>query len=168
MMAGPRRQLPVIHGPKFTAHRLLGNHDAELLQDPSTQIDEPPPNDLIDGRDRPPLNDRHQRRPLRIVQSRWLARSLTVDEPVWTSCIEPQHPIADDLQRHATDLGRLSARRAVVDGRQGQKAARLSGILGLPRLSTQPRWGNGPSRDLIWPIGWSSLTLMVSSDRSQV
>jgi hypothetical protein len=31
-----------------------------------------------------------------------------------------------------------------------------------------PRWGNGPSRDLIWLIWWSSLTLMVSSDRSQV
>jgi transposase len=44
-----------------------------------------------------PLNDRHKRRPLLIVQLRWLARSLAVDEPVWTSCIEPQHPIADNL-----------------------------------------------------------------------
>ncbi len=89
-MAGPRRQLPEIHGPEFTAHRLLGDHDAELLPNPLTQIDEPPPNDLIDGRDRTTLNDRHKRRALRIVQSRWLARGLTVDEPVWTSCIEPQ------------------------------------------------------------------------------
>jgi hypothetical protein len=45
--------------------------------------------------------------------------------------------ITDDLQRHATDLGRFAARRAVINGSQRQKAARLSSILGLPSLSSQ-------------------------------
>jgi 5-methylcytosine-specific restriction protein A len=52
-------------------------------------------------------------------------------------------PIADDGELIEADEGEVVTRR-------------------------QARWGNGPSRDLIWPIGWSSLTLMVSSDRSQV
>jgi hypothetical protein len=45
MMARSSRQLPVLHGPKFAAHGLLGDHDAELLPDPLTQIDEPSPDD---------------------------------------------------------------------------------------------------------------------------
>jgi hypothetical protein len=138
MMARSSRQFPVVHGPEFAAHGLLGDHDTELRPDPLTQIDKPPADDLMDCWDGSALDERHKRRALRIVQSRWLARRLTVDEPVWTSCIEPHHPIADDLQRHAADLGRFSARRAVIDGGQGQKAARLPGILALPGCSSQP------------------------------
>lgn len=134
MMARASGQLPVAHSPKFAAHGLRRDHDAELLQDPSTQIDKPPADDLMDCWGRPALDDRHNRRALRIVQSRWLAWRLTVNEAAWTQCIELQHPITHDLQRHPTDLGRFSARRAIVDGGQGQKTARLSTILGLPGI----------------------------------
>ena len=137
-MARASGQFPVAHGSEFAAHGLRGDHDAELLQDPSTQIDKPPADDFMDCWDRSILDDRHKGRALRIVQSRWLARGLTVNEPTCTHCIELQHPIAHDLQRHPTDLGRFSARRAIIDGGQGQKATRLSTILGLPGLSPQP------------------------------
>jgi hypothetical protein len=42
-MARSSRQFPVLHGPEFAAHGLLGDHDAELLPDPLTQIVKPPP-----------------------------------------------------------------------------------------------------------------------------
>ena len=98
-MARASGQFPVAHRPEFAAHGLRGDHDAELPQDPSTQIDKPPADDLMDCWDRPALDDRHKRRAMRIVQSRWLALRLTVNEPAWTQSIELQHPIAHDLQR---------------------------------------------------------------------
>jgi hypothetical protein len=41
-MARPRGELAVAHGAQLPAERLLGDRDAELLEDPLCQIDQPP------------------------------------------------------------------------------------------------------------------------------
>ena len=114
------------------------------------------------------LDDRRECRALCIVQSRWLAWRFTVNETVRTACVELQHPVADDLQRHATDRGRFRARRTVIDGGQGQKPTRLSGILALPGLGAQPgriviasqRCGHGE------PLSFASPRIRTHSRRS--
>jgi hypothetical protein len=72
-----------------------------------------------------------------IAQDRGLARRLAVQETVWTLSIEPQHPVAQGLQPHATDPGRLGAGGAVVDRSQRQQAAGLRPILALARQRPQ-------------------------------
>ncbi len=43
--------------------------------------------------------------------------------------IEAQNPITHGLQANSADLGRVGARAALLDDRQGQHAAGLRGIL---------------------------------------
>ena len=49
-----------------------------------------------------------------------------VEAPVGAARIELQHPVPDDLQRHAADLGRLCARRPIVDRGERQQASQTS------------------------------------------
>ena len=42
MMTRPSREFAVAHGAQLSAERLLGDDDAELLEDPLRQIDQPP------------------------------------------------------------------------------------------------------------------------------
>src|SRR5439155_3107110 len=46
--------------------------------------------------------------------------------------VEAQHPVPDDLKPDTADLGRLSARRPIVDGGKCQKPASLRSLLSLP------------------------------------
>ena len=50
-----------------------------------------------------------------------LARRLAIDETFRSVCVEFEHPVAHDLQRHAADPRRMRARGALIDGRQRQK-----------------------------------------------
>jgi hypothetical protein len=55
-------------------------------------------------------------------------------------CVEAQHPVADDLKRHTTNLCRLAARSAIIDCRQSEKpvdsGAKRNGVMksGFGRL----------------------------------
>lgn len=60
---------------------------------------------------------------MRVAQQRQLARRLAVDQPVRTSRVEPQRPVAHHLQAQAADGRSLGPGRAVVDRRQRQEAA---------------------------------------------
>src|SRR5260370_11656927 len=90
-----------------------------------------------------------------VVQLRWLAGSLAVDQPVRTMDIELDHPIPNDLQCHPADRRRLGPPRPVIDGGQRQKTARLRRILCTPcngaqaqRIKIRPqrdRHGEPPS-----------------------
>jgi hypothetical protein len=44
-----------------------------------------------------------------------LTRRLAIDQPVRAIRVELQHPVADDLSRHPTDLRRLGTRRPVIN-----------------------------------------------------
>ena len=118
MMARTSRQLAIAECTQFSAHSLLGDADAELLPCPLAQVDDPPANHAVDGRNGAALDYRGQSRPMGRVQPRRLTRRLVVDEPVWAVSIQLQHPVPDELQRHAADRGRFRPARTVVDRRQ--------------------------------------------------
>ena len=135
---------PIAEGIVARAARALGyvvtgDADPKLLPQPLAEIDEPPALDPVHRSDRSGLDHRDQRRAVRVVQPTRLAGRLAVDQAVGSLGIELQHPIANDLKCHATDLGSLGPRRPIIDCSQRQKAARLSGILRLPCCSAQPR-----------------------------
>src|SRR5882672_11094102 len=85
--------LAIAHGPQLPAQGLLGDGDAELLEDPLPQIDQPPAHHAVDRRDRSALDHPRDSLALGIIELRGLARRFAVKQPVRTACIEPQHPI---------------------------------------------------------------------------
>jgi len=118
VMFGPRRQLAIVHGPQFPAHRLGRNDDMVFLEHPLAEVDKPPAHDAMNGRDRAILHHASQRRAVLRHQPRRLPRRLAGDEPGGTLGVEFENPVPDDLKRHAADLGRFRPRRPVVNRRQ--------------------------------------------------
>ncbi len=136
MMARTGRQLAIIQGAQFAAHRLLGHDDPKFLPNPLAKIDDPPSHDAMRRRDRTALDDRRQGGALFVVQARRRSRRLAIDQALGAVRIELQHPVADDLQRHPADLRRLGPRRAFVDRRQRQQPPSLRPVLRTPRRLT--------------------------------
>lgn len=75
-----------------------------------------------------------ERLALCVVQFWSAAGGFAVDQPWWTFGVEPNHPVADDLQGDTTEAGGIAARPAVVDRRQRQQPP------GLPRVVAAPRF----------------------------
>ena len=134
-MARAGRKPAIDHGPQLPAQGLLGDTDSELLAKPLVQIDDPPAHNAMDRRRRSLFDDRGQSRSMCVVEPGRLSWRLTVDQAVRSMCVELDHPVANDLQRHPTDPGRFSARRTFVDRRIRQKPSRLRPVLGLPGSS---------------------------------
>jgi len=61
MMAGASRKLAIAHLAQHAAQRLLGDGDAEFLENPLAEIDDPPALDVMNRWDRSALEDRRQR-----------------------------------------------------------------------------------------------------------
>src|SRR5271157_6592455 len=129
MMARASRELAISHGAQFPAQRLLGDDDAEFLVYPLTEIDDPPAHDPVNRRDWTALDDRRQRRTVLIVQPPRLSRSLAVEQTLGAMAVELQHPIPNDLKRHAADLRCFRPRRSFVYRRERQKPTRLRPVL---------------------------------------
>ena len=139
MMARTGRQLAIIQGAQFAAHRLLGHDDSKFLPNPLAKIDDPPSHDTMRRRNRTALDDRRQGGALFVVQARRRSRRLAIDQALGAVRIELQHPVADDLQRHPADLRRLGPRRAFVDRRQRQQPTSLRPVLRTPCRSPHHR-----------------------------
>ena len=71
------------------------------------------------------------------LKQHWPAIREQLPRAVRTACVEPQHPIPNDLRPDAADLRRLRARRTVINRRKSQKPSSLRPILRLPRQATQ-------------------------------
>jgi len=56
MVARSGREFAVAHSAQLPAERLLGDRDAEFLEDPLRQIDQPPAHHAMDRRDRAALD----------------------------------------------------------------------------------------------------------------
>jgi hypothetical protein len=125
VVARASREFTVAHGTELPAQRLLGDRDAEFLEDPLRQIDQPPAHHAVNRRNRATLNHANDDLALGSIELGWVARRFAVQETIRTAGVEVQHPVADDLKPDAADLGRLSACRAVIDCRQGEKPTRL-------------------------------------------
>ncbi|ANH08795.1 hypothetical protein shn_32215 (plasmid) [Shinella sp. HZN7] len=136
-MFGPNSELAIAHGPDFAAERLLAHRNAKLLPQPLRQIAQTPANDAVEIGCRPTLDGLRQGRTLLIVQPRLWAGSLAIDQTLGTAFVEPHDPVTDNLQRDVTEAGGIGTRASIVDRRQRQQSARLSGILRLPRQPPQ-------------------------------
>jgi hypothetical protein len=116
--------------PPKAKRRTLGSR-------PLAEIDDAPTHNAMNRGRRTALHRRRQRRPLRRVEDRRPARRSSVDEAARPLGVEPDHPIANDLQRHPGKLGRFRAGSPIIDGRQSQKTPRLRPALRSPRRSAQ-------------------------------
>jgi hypothetical protein len=134
-MARPGRELAKVQGAQLAAQRLLGDRDPELLPDPLHQVDQTPAHHPVNGRDRALLDHPLQGRALLAIEQRLGARGLAGPEPFRSRGVEVQHPVAHDLQSDRTDPGRVRARSARVNGRQGQQP---TGLVGITRALGQP------------------------------
>ena len=81
VMAGTGRELTITHGAQSAAQRLLGDDDAEFLEDPLAEVDDPPAHDPMHRRDRAALDYRGERRAVRAVKTGWLSGRLAVIRP---------------------------------------------------------------------------------------
>src|SRR5271170_4211971 len=133
MMARASRELAITHGAQFPAQRLLGDDDAEFLVYPLTEIDDPPAHDAVNRRDWTALDDRRQRRTVLIVQPPRLSRSLAIEQTLGAMGVEFDHPIANDLKRHAANLRRLRPAGPLINRSQRQKPPRLGPVFALLR-----------------------------------
>ena len=135
-MSGTGGELPEAHGPKFPAEGLLADRNAELVEHPLRQINQPPADHAMSRRYRARFNDPHQSPPLLVAQERRVARRLAVHEAGRPLRVEGQYPVPDRLQPDTTDLGGLGPRPAVIDRSQRQQAPGLIGI-GRPLPSSR-------------------------------
>jgi len=129
-MARTGRELAIVHRPQLAAQCLLGDRDAELLPQPSHQIDQTPAHHAVDSRDRASLELRLECGSMRVVEPGGLTGRLAVDQPVGTTLVEFHHPVPHDLQPNPADPGRLGARSPVINRGQRQQTARLRSVLG--------------------------------------
>jgi len=88
----------IAQGSQLAAARLHRDRDAELLEDPSGEIDEPPAHYTMERRDGSFVDDLGKCHPMRFVQPRGLAGCLLIDEAVRTVSVELHHPVAADLR----------------------------------------------------------------------
>ena len=115
MVAWPRGEFSIAQRAQFAAEDLFGDRDAILVEHPLRQIDQPPAYDPMDRRGRTRLDHGDQRTPLIVVELRRMPSRLAVDQPIRSSPIEPQDPIANGLEPHAPEPSRVRARAAVIN-----------------------------------------------------
>src|SRR5690349_19752310 len=97
-MTWPGRELAEAERPQLAAQRLLTDRQAELVEHPLDQIDQPPAHHSVRRRDRTGLDDPRQGLSLRTGEQRRLARRLAVDETGRSVRVEGENPIAHRLQ----------------------------------------------------------------------
>ena len=132
MVARSGRELAVAHGAQLPAECLLGDRDAEFLEDPLRQIDQPPAHHAMDRRDRATLDHAGDGLTLEVIELGRFTWRLAVQESVRPASVEAQHPVPDDLKPDAADLGRLGACRTIIDRRKRQQPSGLRTVFGSP------------------------------------
>ena len=137
VVARPGRQLAEAELAQLTADRRLVQANAEFLVDPPGEVLQPPADNAVDSRDRPAFHDRRQGPALVIVQLRWVARRLAINQAIWALFVEGQNPIPDRLQPDPADAPRVRAGAAVIDLSQRQKATPLARIPGRLHAASQ-------------------------------
>src|SRR4030095_1549922 len=123
----------VAHGAQLPAQRLLGDRDAELLENPLCQIDQPPTHHAVDCRYRPTLDHAGDGLALDVVELGRLPRRLSVQQTVRAPLVEVHHPISDNLKPDTANHRRLSTRRAIINCGERQKPTGLRAVFRLLR-----------------------------------
>ncbi|ALH83063.1 hypothetical protein AN936_23230 (plasmid) [Sphingopyxis macrogoltabida] len=99
---------------------MAGHGKRELIPDPLRQISKPPAHNAMGSRDRPSLDLLRQPGALLIIQDRSSPRCLACCQAIRTALVEPQHPVAHDLQGDTGKPGCIAPPSAVNDQRQRQ------------------------------------------------
>ena len=113
MMARPSRKLAIAHRAQLAAQRLLGDGDRGILRR-SIGKDRRSASARRHGwRGRTVLDHARERGAMCVVQPRRLAGRLAVEQAIRAMRVEPQHPVADDLERRRRRFSppRCAARR---------------------------------------------------------
>ena len=127
-----RTQLPAQSPP--------ADRERELVPDPLCQVDQAPAHHIMHGRDRAGLHHPRQGTALIGVEHRAATRRLAVDEPGRPLGIEPDDPVAHDLERDTTDPRRrpgFRPRRSPPPPGAAAPASRRD--LPVPASATPPR-----------------------------
>jgi len=112
MMARAGRQLAIVHGAQFAAHRLLDTATPKFFENPLAEVDDPPA---------PPREPPDRAASMIAVSAaRWSSFRRGFGPGALRSIrrraarIELQHPVADDLQRHprSSSPARVALRRS--------------------------------------------------------
>ena len=74
-----------------------------------------------------------------LVQPRWMPAWLAIDQTSRLARVEPRHPVAHHLQRHAACLRRPGPAGAVVDHRKRHQPTDLIGVFALAGQPAQQR-----------------------------
>ena len=164
MVARSGREFAVAHGAQLPAERLLGDCNAEFLEDPLRQIDQPPAHHAMDRRDRATLDHAGDGLTLEVIELGRFTRRLAVQESVRPASVEAQHPVPDDLKPDAADLGRLGTRRTVIDCRKRQKPPGLRTVFGSPGQNCGAAMHQNPSVRVSEPTWRTSLVRHLESD----
>src|SRR5262249_51750710 len=93
----------------------------------------------MDRRDRAPLDHVGDGLTLEVIELGRMTRGLAVHESVRAAGVEAEIPVPDDLKPDAAELGRLGARRTVIDRRKRQKPPGLRAIFASPGQTAQLR-----------------------------
>ena len=91
------------------------------------------------GWDRTILDHLYQRSTMLLVQPRWMPAWLAIDQTSRLARVEPRHPVAHHLQRHAACLRRPGSAGAVVDHRKRHQPTDLIGVFALAGQPAQQR-----------------------------
>jgi hypothetical protein len=116
----------------------------------------------MDRRDRAAVDLRGQRPAMRLGQPRRRARRLAVAQPIRPLGVEPDHPVAHDLQRDAAEPRRLRAAATIVDHRQGQQPPGLSSLLAAPRRLRKTDASKSARKAMAFGIGEPPVLAMVN------
>ena len=147
-MTGAGRQLAISHGPQLPAQCLRGDDDAEFLEDPLAEVDDPPaPTPCTAGA----LEYRGERGAVRAVQTRRLSGRLAINQPFRLMGVELHHP---NRERSGASPRRSSPPRsgsrlqiaASARSRPGLRPIldRFAAGLNHPRIKISPKWnGHG-------------------------
>jgi len=85
----PGREFAIAHRPQLPAQSLLGDGDAELLEDPLCQIDQPPSYHSMDSRNGTTINHLSDCPALTIIEFGGLTWRLTIPQTIGALRIEP-------------------------------------------------------------------------------
>ena len=139
MVARARRNFNKPQRPQLPAHARFLKRDAKLFIYPKRQVLSTPAHYAVDCWDRPDFNNPRKGLPLCVIELGRLARRLAVNQTSWSLGVEPENPVADDLQPDSANPRRVLAPAAIVNLGQRKKPPALSPILRRLGQPTQNR-----------------------------
>ena len=119
MVTRTGREFAGAHAARSPAQGLPGDLDLEFRQYPLAETCDPPAHHNVKFRCRPLLDHLRQCPAVPVVKDPRRTGGLAVDQANRAGGVEPQHPIANDLQRHPAN-----PRRALLEPRLLDRAKR--------------------------------------------